>query len=175
MLADETEVILARHIDSDFTIYPMAETETSAAQIAAIGEKHGVKYPPELVAHICGRFPGIYVEVKEAIWPRPKPYEVGPFWSFLYALHTFTSAPESESWMRLDDAAASFQKRTGLKAAPVLKIVGDADVYCVDADGRLAQFEHETNGLNPVDLDFWQMFEREIAELRSRKEKKKGA
>jgi hypothetical protein len=75
--------------------------------------------------------------------------------------------------MRLDDAAASFQKGTGLIAAPVLKVVGDANVYCVDAAGRLAQFEHETNELNPVDLDFWQLFEREIAELQSRKEQKK--
>jgi hypothetical protein len=97
MPPDQTDEILSRHLDRDFTVYPMAETETSAAQIEAIGKIYGIKYPSELVAHICGRFPGIYVEAKEAIWPRPKAYEVGPSWSFLYALHTFTSAPESES------------------------------------------------------------------------------
>ena len=174
MLPDETEAILDRHLDGDFRIFPMAETKTSAAQIEAIGRKYGVVYPQELVAHICGRFPGLYVEVKEEIWPRPKPYEVGAFWSFLYALHTFTSAPESDDWMRLDHAADSFQKGTGLVAAPVLKVVGDADLYCIAADGRLVRFIHDENNLEPVALNFWQLLDREIAELHARKVQKKN-
>ena len=171
---DETEAILSRHLDGDFRVFPMAETETSAAQIEAIGRTYSVVYPQELVAHICGRFPGLYVEVKEEIWPRPKPYEVGAFWSFLHALHTFTSAPESPDWMRLDHAAESFQKGTRLMAAPVLKVVGDADLYCVDPDGRLVRFIHEENKLEPLPIGFWQLFESEIAELRARKEQKKA-
>jgi hypothetical protein len=172
---DQTEAILGRYLDGDFHVFPMAETQTSGVQIEAIGRKHGVKYPPEFAAHICGRFPGIYVEVKEAIWPRPKLFNVGPFWSFLYALHTFTSASESEDWMRLDAAAETFQRDTGFVAAPVLKIVGDADLYCVDGDGRLMQFRHELNEMQPVELDFWQLFEREIADLHARKVQKKNA
>ncbi len=171
---DQTEAILGRHLDSDFRVFPMAETKTTAAQIEAIGRKYGIAYPPELVAHICGRFPGMFVEVKEEIWPRPKLYEAGPFWSFLYAVHTFTSAPESEDWMRLDSTAESFQSGTGLVAGPILRVVGDADLYCVDADGRLVQFDHEANSLEPIPLNFWQLLEREIAELHARKVQKKN-
>src|SRR6266581_1979648 len=100
---DQTEAILAKYLDADFRVMPMAEAKQSANQIDAIARKHAVRYPPEFCAHICGRFPGIFVEVKEEIWPRAKEYAVGPFWSFLYGLHTFTSASESEPWMRLDD------------------------------------------------------------------------
>jgi hypothetical protein len=170
---DLTEAILGRHLDGDFIVFPMAESRQSIAQVKAVGRRLGITYPPEFLAHVSGRFPGIYVEAKEEIWPRPKLYDVGPFWSFLYALHTFTSAAESESWMRLDTAAESFRK-TGLGAAPVLQIVGDADLYCVDPEGRLVQFKHETNELEPVELTFWQLFEREVSELRKRKNRKKA-
>ena len=163
--SDQTEAILSKYFDSDLKVFPMAERKTSLAQVEAIGEKYGVKYPVEFVTHVCGRFPGIYAEVKEAIWPRPKPLDVGPFWSFLYAFHTFTPAAESEAWMQLSVAAESFQEKTGLTAAPVLKVVGDADVYCVNPKGQLVQFDHEVGDIKPINLSFWELFEKEAAEL----------
>jgi hypothetical protein len=172
--SDQTEAILRKHLDTDFRVFPMAETTTSPAQIDAIGETFNVQYPAELATHICGRFHGIYIEVKEDIWPRPKAFDVGPFWSFLYAIHTFTSAPESPDWMRLDVAARWFQQRTDLIAAPVLRIVGDADLFCVDAEARLVRHNHEANELELVDGNFWNLFEQEIAALYSRKVRMKG-
>jgi hypothetical protein len=170
--SDETEFHLNKHLDSDFMVFPMADTKTSVDQLTSIANQYCVKYPSEFKGHVCGKFPGIYIEVKESIWPRPKPYDVGPFWSFLYALHTYTPASTSGDWMRLDFAAESFQRQTRLIAAPILQIVGDGDVYCVNAEGHIFQFKHEQNALCPVNLTFWQLFDRELAELRSRKEKK---
>jgi hypothetical protein len=169
---DRTWEILSKYFDRDFTAYPMAEGTVSPGQVDAVAAKLGVVYPPELRAHVLGRFPGIYVEVKEAVWPRPKPFEVGPFWSFLYALHSYTPAPASEDWMRLDYAGAAFQDETGLHAAPILRVVGDADLYCVDAKGEIVRYDHELNQLSPVGLDFWGLFDREMAELHGRKLRK---
>lgn len=169
---DRTETILSRHLDSDFVVFPMAERSAAPGQVQELGDRLGFRVPPEVSAHLCGKFPGIYVEVKEAVWPRPKQYDVGPSWSFLYALHTFTAAPESQPWMRLDEAAIAFQRETGLKAAPVLKVVGDADLYCVTEQGRLARFLHEENRLDPVPLGFWDLLDREVAELALRKKRK---
>lgn len=166
---DRTVEILQRHADDDFTVYPMAETRVTLRQIQEIGAQYGVRYPREFCAHVLGRFPGILFAVNESVWPRPKPLDVGPFWSFLYAFYTYTSAPESEEWMRLDVAAQSFQEQSGLKAAPILKVIGDADVYCVDATGAIVQYNHELNELTPVELDFWGLLDQEAAELKARK------
>ena len=171
---DKTDFILRKHLDGDFKVFPMAENPANETQIQTIAEQVGVRYPPELIAHICGQFPGLYVEVIESVWTRPKAYDVGPFWSFLYALHTYTSVPESEPWMRLGDAALSFQKKTGLKAAPVLRIVGDVDLYCVDSEGRIVRFRHEESKLEPMALTFWELLDREIGELAKRKARKIG-
>ena len=108
-------------------------------------------------------------ELKEG--PRPRPYDVGPFWTVLYAVHTYTSAADSEPWMRLD-AAEEFQERTALIAAPVLRVVGDADLYCVDAEGSIVQHRHEEGALEPVGLGYWGLLDRELGALRERKERR---
>jgi len=170
---DRTEEILASYFDGDFTVFPLAETAVTPAQFDALERRFGVKYPPEFVAHVLGRFPGAYVEVKEKIWPRPKAFDVGPFWSFLYAFHTYTSAPQSEPWMKLETAAESMRDRLAAPVAPILRVEGDADLYCATADGRIVQYRHETDELDRFDGDFWQLFEQEMRELRERKERKK--
>lgn len=107
---DRTEQILRKHLDQDFVVFPMAEPNARLQDLGTLGKEYSVVFPPEFVAHVCGRFPGIHVEVKEAVWPRPTPYQVGPFWSFLYGLHTYTPSASSERWMRLDCVAEEFQE-----------------------------------------------------------------
>src|SRR4051812_31764771 len=170
---DRPEAILSKHLDADFKAFPMAESRQSPDRVHAIAARYGVQYPSEYIAHVCGRFPGIYVEVIESVWPRNKEFDIGPFWSFLYALHTFTPDPQSEPWMRLEDAAEDMNRDVQLQIAPVLRIVGDADLYCVDAAGKLVKFNHETSEPEPVDLSFWELLDREVAALRKRKDKKK--
>ncbi len=169
---DRTEDILNFHLDGDFRVFPMAEDGCRKIAMEEIGQQFGVKFPKEYLAHVCGKFPGIYVEAKEEVWPRPQPYDVGPFWSFLYGIHTYTASDLSEEWMRLDAVGKQFQESTGKIALPILQVLGDADVYCTDQEGRLVRYLHEENRLEVVDRNFWEIFETEIQELVERKNKK---
>lgn len=169
---DETFGILAQYLDNDYTVFPMAEGAAEEEDVQSLAARCGVTFPDEFLAHVSGRFPGIYIEVNEDVWPRPKAMDVGPFWSFLYGLHTYTPCPGSQDWMRLDYAARQFQQTTGHQAAPILKVIGDANVYCITSDGTLAYYDHETNELEPVELGFWELFEREVEELSKRKDRK---
>jgi hypothetical protein len=169
---DRTVEILRKHLDEDFVVFPMSPPNAQLQDLAALGKKYSVVFPAEFVAHLHGQFAGIYVEVKESLWPRPKQFDVAPFWSFLYGLHTYSPSVASEEWMRLEHVAAKFQEETGLICAPILRIVGDADVYCVDKYGRIVQYDHETNEISRQSIDFWTLFEREIEELKKRKIKK---
>ncbi len=173
--ADQTEEILARHLTGDFRIFPMAETPATARHAAEVAKRLGVQFPPEFVAHLCGRFPGIHVEAKEEVWPRPKQFDVGPFWSFLYAVRTYTAADSSEDWMRLEVVGSKFRQDTGLSVVPVLKRIGDANCFCVDGKGELSEFDHETQALTPVEGGFFQLFENQIRDLAERTAKKKSS
>lgn len=166
---DQTEDIFRRHFDGDFIAFPLAERQATLSDIEKVEAGTGVNLPPALVAHLLGRFPGVHVEVKESIWRRPKVLDVGPFWSFLYGFHTFTPVAESEEWMRLDWAAEKFSVGAQITAVPILRVVGDADVYCVCTNGSIARYRHEANELEPVEGDFWQVLDAEAAALAERK------
>jgi hypothetical protein len=80
---------------------------------------------------------------------------------------------ESEDWMRLEFVGEQFYEETGIKAVPVLKIIGDANLYCVNEAGKIVQYDHEQNIVEGIDLNFWELFEKELSELKERKEMKK--
>jgi len=170
---DRTTDILNKHLTGDFRVFPLAERKCTITEIREIEKEVAVTFSPEMIAHLCGQFPGIYIEAREEIWPRPKAYDVAPFWSFLYAIHTYTAVSKSDDWMRLDYAATEFQKKTGIVAAPVLSIKGDANVYCVDANSKIVRFDHELNTVEPVDLGYFELLDREVSELCNRTERKK--
>lgn len=170
---DQTMEIIERYLTGDFRAFPMAELRTPEDAVLSVAKQIGVPIPADVLAHLTGQFPGIYVEAKEEVWPRAKEFVVGPFWSFLYGLHTFTASPESEDWMRIDFVAKQLHDETGKKVLPVLKIVGDADIYCVNDETALVRFNHELGEFEPIDLGFFELFEREIRELGDRTERKK--
>lgn len=171
---DQTTAILGRYLTGDFRAFPMAELRTSEDAVLTLAKQLGVPMPADVLAHLTGQFPGVYVEAKEEVWPRVKEFSVGPFWSFLYGLHTFTASPDSEDWMRINFVANQLHKETGKKVLPVLKVVGDADLYCFNENSELVRFNHELGDFEAIDLGFFELFEREVRELKERTERKKN-
>ena len=175
-MKDKTLEILGKYLDKDFRVSPMARSKSTIEEIKAIEKKLNVKFPEEYIHHLLAEDAevlserGIFVEVKEEIWRRPKQYDVGPFWTFLYGLHTFTTKSESEDWMQLEIAGKEFIESTGLNAVPILRIVGDADLYCVDESGKIMQYNHEEIALNEIGMDFWELLEKELKQLKERKQ-----
>ena len=175
---DKTWQLLNTYLDGDFRVMPLAPNKSTEQDIRDVEDILKVKFPIDYKIHLLGDGDnvlgtrGIYVEVLESIWPRPKVFEVGPFWSFLYGLHTFTASKKSEDWMQLEVVGKNFIEKTGLTAVPILKIVGDADVYCVDSNSNIGIYRHEENTIEQVNKTFWEVFEYELKELKERKVQK---
>ena len=177
-MEDRTLEILGKYLDKDFRVSPMAENKSTISDIKKIEEKLEIKFPEEYIAHLLAENAdvlverGIYIEVKEEIWARAKPYDVRPFWSFLYGIHTFTPSETSKDWMRLEIAGEQFISETGIKAVPILQVIGDANLYCVNENGKIVQYDHEQNDVEETTMNFWELLEKELAALKERKEMK---
>jgi hypothetical protein len=177
-MKDKTLEILEKYLDKDFCIMPMAENKSTIDDVKKIEEKFKIKFPEEYVAHLLAEGGdvlgerGIYIEVKEEIWPRAKQYDVGPFWSFLYGLHTFTLSEGSQDWMRFEIVGEQFIEETGIKAIPILKVICDANLYCVNEAGTIVQYDHEQNIVEEMNMNFWELLGKELSELKERKEMK---
>ena len=177
-MLDKTLEIMEKYLDGCFRISPMAPNKTIIKDINEIEEKLKIKFPEEYIEHLLAEGAeilgerGLYIEAKEDIWPRAKAYDIGPFWSFLYGIHTYTASKESNDWMRLEIVGKNFIENTGLKAVPILKIIGDADLYCVNEKGKIVKYIHDENTMEEIEMNFWELFDKELKELRERKDTK---
>ena len=110
--------------------------------------------------------------VKEEVWPRHKAGDVGQFWSFLYGVFVYTYSKEAPDWMQIENAAEEF-KSMGHQVLPILKVVGDADVYCLNSKGKIQRWSHEEDTFENFDGTFFDLLEFEFKELEERRERKK--
>lgn len=171
---DQTDEILRRHLDRDFNCVAGLDDAPTKHQLREVARKYGCKLPKDFVAHSTGKLGSIYIEVKEELWPRPKAYDVGPFWSFLYAIFVYGLSPKAPQWMNLDLAAAEFLEATGHSLIPCLKRVSDPDIYLFDTRGEIVRWSHEGDELRPFDGSFFKLLDLELGELRERKNHKVG-
>ena len=170
---DRTWELMQKHLDTkSFYMVSAHDSAPSEDALQLAAAEFGCVFPAEFVAHSTNQYGGLYVEVKEEFWPRPKEFDVGPFWSFLYGLFTFNLSEDIPEFMDLAANAREFQSRTGIQAVPCLKIIGDADLYCFDEDGNIAQYNHELNQLESEDRSFFELLDDELGELVQRKDKK---
>lgn len=172
-MSDRTWELMQKHLESGcYYIVSSQDSAPDAETLRGVFQSLGCPLPDEFLWHATNRYGGLYVEVNEDLWPRPKEFDVGPFWSFLYGLYTLNVADGIPDFMNLAEAATSFQDETGLTAVPFLKVIGDADVYCFDKKGTVVRWDHETNEIEPVGMSFFQVLDHELGELAARKDRK---
>jgi hypothetical protein len=63
------EAIVRKHIDRQFSLFASGEKPPSQADIAAFERDTGCVLPSDFRAFSQGPLGGLYVEVKEAVWP----------------------------------------------------------------------------------------------------------
>jgi hypothetical protein len=110
---DKAKETLDRYMDQDFKLFACGKDAPSEAELTTFEKNVGFPLPSDFRAFSMSPSGGVYIEVKEALWPRPKAYDVGPFWSFLYGLHTYGFGKGIPDWMDIRIESERFQKETG--------------------------------------------------------------
>ena len=82
-----------------FEVVACQGNEPTEADIAAFEAVIGFRLPEEFREFTMSPLGGLYMAVREELWPRPKPYQVGPAWSFAYGLKVFGIAADIPDWL----------------------------------------------------------------------------
>jgi hypothetical protein len=166
------EKILVNYVDGDFRLEAAGKDAPSNDEIKKFEKKYGIRLPFDFKDFSTSSLAGIYVEIKAEVWPRPKPLEVGPFWSFPYGFMVFGLAANTPELMNLEMQSNIFQREISKNFIPFLKIIGDPDVYCFNRSGLIYRWDHELGDFNRIDMSFVQVLDFELGELKARKLKK---
>jgi len=159
-----------------FEVVACQGNEPSEADVAVFEAEVGFRLPEEFREFTMSPLGGLYLEVRERLWPRPKLFDVGPFWSFLYGLKVFGIAEGIPEWLDVRVQYREFHAEGFAGLVPFLQLVGDADKYCFDSGGHVIRWSHEEPEIREQEPStFSELLIREIHELEERKNRKIGA
>ena len=163
-----------RHYDREsFAIFACQGNEPTENDVAGFEDSIGFRLPDEFREFTMSPLGGLYMEVKEELWPRPKLFDVGPFWSFLYGLKVFGIAVDIPEMLDIRVQTLEMEAEGFSGLIPFLQLIGDANRYCFKPSGEIVYWDHEaTDNLPTIDETFSELLLREIRELESRKEKR---
>jgi len=173
MPLDDVFNYFRRYDKRTFEVVACQGNEPSDADVSAFESEAGFRLPDEFRNFTMSALGGLYMEVREQLWPRPKLYDVGPFWSFLYGLKVFGIANGIPDWLDLRVQYQKFKAEGFGDLVPFLQLVGNADKYCFDAGGRIVRWAHEEPEKRDIEsTSFGDLLMREIRELEDRKDRK---
>lgn len=133
----------------------------------------GVRLPNDFCQFVR-KFGAIRIEATESVWPRPKPGNVEPAWSFRYGLFVYGCCGAIHEALDLRVQTPKFRQWTGAPVVPFLGVVSDPDLYCFDERGNVHRWDHETGSLIPQGKTFTEVFVSESEALRQRTERLLG-
>lgn len=158
----------------NFGVFACQGQEPSEEDIAAFEGECGFRLPEEFREFTMSPLGGLYMEAREEVWPRAQAFDIGPFWSFLYAVKVFGIAQDIPGWLDIREQYREMSEMGYPHLVPFLQVQGNADFYCFDAEGRTLRWLHdEPDEPEVVDESFAELVMREIHELEERTEWKR--
>lgn len=173
-MALEDVLAYFRSYDHDtFHVVACQGNEPSEADVAAFERDCGFSLPAEFRQFTMSPLGGLYMEVREELWPRPSQYAVGPFWSFLYAVKVFGISVGIPDWLNLRAQFAAMRAEGFTDLVPFLQRECDANRYCFNPQGQIVQWDHEEpEELAVVSSSFSDLLMKEVRDLEDRARKK---
>lgn len=135
----------------------------------------GIRLPQEFREFTMSPLGGLYMEVREEIWPRAKQYDVGPFWSFCRGILVYGIAEEIPEFLDIRKKTQELRNDWGFTDyIPFLSVIGNGDeIFCFDRDGNIVLLDYyQTGEAKPVEGSFSDCLMKQIEELEDRKNRK---
>lgn len=130
-----------RHYDHKFyQVVACQGHEPSEADVAAFEGAVGFRLPKEFREFTMSGLGGLHMEVREELWPRPKVYDVGPFWSFLYGISVFGISATIPEWLDIREQYARSVKEGATDLVPFLQLVNDPERWYFDRDQQIVRW-----------------------------------
>jgi len=141
--------------------------------VVAFEQTIGFRLPDDFREFTKSPLGGLYVEVKEELWPRQTENDAAPFWSFLYGFKVFGIAIDIPPWLDIRQRYEALRADGVADLVPLLQRVADPGAYCFDHMGRIIDWTPELPDERAiVDISFYDLVMDQLRELEERKARK---
>lgn len=148
--------------------------EPSEQDIKNFENQYKVNLPADFREFTMSSLGGLYMEVREEIWPRAKQYDIGPFWSFCRGIKVYGIAKGIPEFLDIRVRTKELHNEGFNNYIPFLSIIGNGDeIFCFDKNNKIVLLDYyETGEVTPVVGDFSDCLMNQIRELEERKNMK---
>lgn len=148
--------------------------EPSEQDIKNFEIQYGINLPSDFREFTMSPLGGLYMEVREEIWPRAKPYDIGPFWSFCRGIIVYGIANGIPDFLDIRKKTKELHDEGFTDYIPFLSIIGNGDeIFCFNKNNKIVLLDHYTTGeATLIEGTFSDCLLEQIAKLEERKNKK---
>lgn len=164
-----------QHYDKQtYQVVACMGNEPSRQDIKVFEDQYNIKLPVDFREFTMSPLGGLYMEVREEIWPRAKMYEVGPFWSFCRGIIVYGIAEEIPEFLDIRVKTKELHDEGFTDFIPFLSVIGNGDeIFCFDRENKIVLLDHYTTGeAVPFEGTFPDCLMQQIEELEERKNRK---
>lgn len=148
--------------------------EPSEQDIKDFENQYGIKLPVDFREFTMSPLGGMYMEVREELWPRARQYDVGPFWSFCRGIIVYGIADGIPDFLDIRVKTKELHDNGFKDFIPFLSVAGNGDeIYCFDKDNNIVLLNYYLTGeKTPEEGSFSECLLKQIEELEERKNMK---
>lgn len=148
--------------------------EPSEEDIKDFEKQFNVTLPSDFREFTMSPLGGLYMDVREEIWPQAKQYDIGPFWSFCRGIIVYGIADGIPDFLDIRVKTEELHQEGFTDYIPFLSIIGNGDeIFCFDRNNQIVLLDYyDTGEAVPVEGTFSDCFMKQIEELEERKNRK---
>lgn len=147
--------------------------EPTEQDIKAFEDQYKINLPEDFREFTMSPIGGLFMEVREELWPRAKQFDVGPFWSFCRGIIVYGIADEIPDFLDIREKTKELHDEGFTDYIPFLSIVGNGDeIFCFDKDNKIVLFDCYEGEAEPIEGSFSDCLLKQIEELEERKNRK---
>ncbi len=163
-----------RYDKQTYQVVACMGNEPSEQDVKRFEDEYRITLPEEFREFTMSPLGGMYMEVREELWPRAKAFDVGPFWSFCRGLIVYGIAEGIPDFLDIRLKTWELRDDGFMDYVPFLSVIGNGDeIFCFDRDNQIVLLDYyDTREATPVGGTFSECLMQQIAELEERKNRK---
>lgn len=151
--------------------------EPSEQDIRDFENQYQITLPADFREFTMSPLGGLYMEVREEIWPMAKKFDIGPFWSFCRGIIVYGIANNIPDFLDIREKTKELHDEGFTEYIPFLSVIGNGgEIFCFNKDNKIVLLDlidyYAEEEPAPIEGDFSDCLLKQIAELEERKNRK---